>query len=273
MEFYNGESNATVFVANWVVKKRFIAPDVYRSVAVKQIQLTPSNMGHVQSEIYLQWYLSQSQYNKHFIKFWGWYKEADKKYFKEYAFIVMEKADYNLREYINKPEYKHQGLTWKKDLIVSITQGVQVLHSIYRIAHRDIKPENILLVSKEKGNPMVKLCDFGISRAISQNTAQSLTKVAGSPYYIAPDIEIAGSENQQVIASTNLFKADIWALGKLIYFICVQKDMKTKREAEHWYNVIGSEPLDNIMKKCLFDDPDKRFEIDQLYQQLQEAKI
>jgi len=51
----------------------------------------------------------------------------------------------------------------------------------------------------------VRLIDFGLSKA-AQNKKQ-LTTVAGTPYYMAPEV-LEGSYSA---------KADIWSLGVLLY--------------------------------------------------------
>ena len=67
--------------------------------------------------------------------------------------------------------------------------------------HRDIKPDNIMITNSET----VRLIDFGLSKASKNN--RNLTTVAGTPYYMAPEV-LEGSYSQ---------KADIWSLGVLLY--------------------------------------------------------
>ena len=69
------------------------------------------------------------------------------------------------------------------------------------IVHRDIKPDNIMITDSDT----VRLIDFGLSKASRNN--KNLTTVAGTPYYMAPEV-LEGSYSQ---------KADIWSLGVLLY--------------------------------------------------------
>ncbi|HEX8943873.1 MAG TPA: protein kinase, partial [Gemmatimonadaceae bacterium] len=75
------------------------------------------------------------------------------------------------------------------------------------IVHRDIKPENVLLVA---GHAVV--CDFGIARALSAASKDSVTATGvslGTPSYMAPE---------QVVAARDLDgRADIYALGCVLY--------------------------------------------------------
>ena len=50
------------------------------------------------------------------------------------------------------------------------------------IMHRDIKPENIMLT---KEDDQIRLVDFGLSKLVS---AQLEREVAGTPYYMAPEM-------------------------------------------------------------------------------------
>ncbi|KAA8545638.1 hypothetical protein F0562_020907 [Nyssa sinensis] len=73
------------------------------------------------------------------------------------------------------------------------------------VVHRDIKPENILLTTSGQ----MKLADFGLAVRISNG--QSLTGVAGSPAYVAPEV-LAGDYSEKV---------DIWSAGVLLHALLV----------------------------------------------------
>ena len=68
------------------------------------------------------------------------------------------------------------------------------------VIHRDIKPENIMIT--DQGS--VRLIDFGLSKA---SRTQKLTEMAGTPYYMAPE----------VLKGSYMAEADIWSLGVLLY--------------------------------------------------------
>jgi len=69
------------------------------------------------------------------------------------------------------------------------------------IVHRDIKPENIMLsISGE-----LKIIDFGLSKI--QEGTKKLKTIAGTPYYMAPEV-LDGKYDSKV---------DIWSLGVMLY--------------------------------------------------------
>ena len=82
----------------------------------------------------------------------------------------------------------------------SLFQAINHCHA-QNVVHRDIKPDNIMITA----NNTVRLIDFGLSKA-SRNNRQ-LTTMAGTPYYMAPEV-LEGAYSK---------KADIWSLGVLLY--------------------------------------------------------
>jgi serine/threonine-protein kinase len=82
------------------------------------------------------------------------------------------------------------------------------------IIHRDLKPDNVFLVRQSRGE-MVKLLDFGISRAAGQepNTGGfRLTTtgiVLGTPYYMSPE----QARGESVVTAA----ADLYSFGVILY--------------------------------------------------------
>ncbi|KAJ6518760.1 kinase-like domain-containing protein [Mycena sanguinolenta] len=89
-----------------------------------------------------------------------------------------------------------------------------------QVLHRDLKPDNVFLDE----NNTVKLGDFGLSKALSQQTSFANTYV-GTPYYMSPEVMQEKAYDA---------KSDIWSLGCLIYELCAWKppfhDAKTLSE-------------------------------------------
>ena len=91
------------------------------------------------------------------------------------------------------------------DYAAQICNGLAYAHRA-GLLHRDIKPANILVTKDD----VVKLSDFGIARAVSQQT-MTLTKpglVMGSVYYISPE-QAQGHELHE--------SSDLYSVGIVLY--------------------------------------------------------
>jgi serine/threonine protein kinase/WD40 repeat protein len=99
------------------------------------------------------------------------------------------------------------------DLFIDVCQAVQHAHQ-KGIIHRDLKPSNIL-VTVQDGEPIPKVIDFGVAKAIQQQLTAltihtKLDQMIGTPPYMSP--EQAESADQNVDTRT-----DVYALGVLLY--------------------------------------------------------
>ncbi|MEW5917623.1 MAG: protein kinase, partial [Gemmatimonadota bacterium] len=74
------------------------------------------------------------------------------------------------------------------DIIAQAADALSAAHGL-GILHRDLKPDNIMLGSTRWGTDLVKLVDFGISRAMESATQQftSTGMIVGTPDYMSPE--------------------------------------------------------------------------------------
>lgn len=99
------------------------------------------------------------------------------------------------------------------ELFVSVCQAVQHAH-LKGIIHRDLKPTNVL-VTLHDGTPVVKIIDFGISKALGQQLTETtlftnFAQLLGTPIYMSPEqAEMSGLDIDT--------RSDIYSLGVLLY--------------------------------------------------------
>ncbi|ODM97658.1 Death-associated protein kinase related [Orchesella cincta] len=92
------------------------------------------------------------------------------------------------------------------DILRDTLQGLKFLHT-HSIAHLDIKPQNLVVTGPLPGG-RVKLCDFGLSRHLSNTT--EVRELLGTPEYVSPEVL-----NYEPLT----LATDCWAVGVLTYVL------------------------------------------------------
>ena len=110
-------------------------------------------------------------------------------------------------------EQKKLGLSERLKLFIDVCKAVQHAHQ-KAIIHRDLKPSNIL-VTLHDGEPVVKVIDFGVAKALNQDlTDQTLftqfSQMIGTPLYMSPEqAEMSGLDVDT--------RSDVYSLGVVLY--------------------------------------------------------
>ncbi|KAJ4923771.1 hypothetical protein JOQ06_028026 [Pogonophryne albipinna] len=82
-----------------------------------------------------------------------------------------------------------------------IFQLIRAIHWCHKhdIVHRDIKPENLLISSDD----VLKLCDFGFARNLSEGTDANYTEYVATRWYRSPEL-LLGYDNKLFITPGSL---------------------------------------------------------------------
>lgn len=136
------------------------------------------------------------------------------------------------------------------------------------ITHRDLKPENFVFETPDENSDM-KLIDFGC--AVKSNDDALVEDVAGSPYYVAPEVL-----HPTFRRTGKVWKAaDMWSIGVIIFLLVhgfppfngeSQKQIFAKIK-EGRYKISREIPLSkevkDLIKKLLVMKPDERLNASQ----------
>src|SRR5438045_9166860 len=96
-------------------------------------------------------------------------------------------------------------------IFLQTADGLQAAHDL-GIVHRDLKPDNIMLTKGRGGADIVKVVDFGISKAVGGDEAgQKVTKtglVVGTPEFMTPE-QLSGDQLDG--------RSDLYSLALVFY--------------------------------------------------------
>ncbi|CDO98553.1 unnamed protein product [Coffea canephora] len=120
-------------------------------------------------------------------------------------------------------EMQSYSLPWRtrRKIISDIARGLAYLHEdcSKKIIHFDIKPQNILLDK----NFRAKVADFGLSKLIEKDQSRVVTRMRGTPGYLAPEW----------LSSTITEKVDVYSFGIVILeILCGRKNFDSSKIEE-----------------------------------------
>jgi serine/threonine-protein kinase len=133
------------------------------------------------------------------------------------------------------------------------------------IVHRDIKPANFFVTRRPDGSALLKMLDFGISKA-PVGVDQGLTRtqaVMGTPAYMSPE-QMRSSRDVDA-------RSDIWSLGVVIYELLAgmrpfqsesfsELCLKVAMDPLPPLQVPGAPGLGAVVERCLAKEVAHRFQ-------------
>ena len=145
-------------------------------------------------------------------------------------------------------------------IAAQIAEGLNEAHE-QGVVHRDVKPHNVMLTSKGQ----VKIMDFGLASLAGRSKLTKSGTTLGTPAYMSPE-QLEGKKVDR--------RADVWALGCVLYEMLTQK---TPFEADYeqaiGYGILNEDPepvtalrrglppkVDDILAKALAKDRDERYQ-------------
>uniref|UniRef100_A0A0D6QS98 non-specific serine/threonine protein kinase n=1 Tax=Araucaria cunninghamii TaxID=56994 RepID=A0A0D6QS98_ARACU len=171
-----------------------------------------------------------------------------------------------LKSYLIKNRRKKLAFNVVIQLALDLSRGLSYLHS-QKIVHRDVKTENMLL----DRNRTLKIADFGVARVEAQNP-KDMTGETGTLGYMAPEVLDGKPYNR---------KCDVYSFGICLWEVyCCDMPYADLSFAEMTSAVVRQNlrpeiprccpsTLANVMKKCWDANPDKRPEMDEVVQLLE----
>lgn len=155
-------------------------------------------------------------------------------------------------------------------VLLQATEAIAEAHSL-GIVHRDLKPANLFLAECADRTRIVKVLDFGVSKALTAPHGEmpvGLTRtgmIIGSPLYMPP-------EQLQSPRSVD-HRADIWALGAVLYELITGRVPYAARSYPELCTLVLSEPppvsrhgrevpaeFEAVLRRCLASDREARFQ-------------
>ncbi|MGK3969932.1 serine/threonine-protein kinase [Sorangium sp. So ce118] len=155
--------------------------------------------------------------------------------------------------------------------VIQACDALAEAHAI-GLVHRDVKPANLFLTHAGDGAPCIKVLDFGISkvsRAASLGVSEMQTstgQMLGTPHYMPPE-QMRGQRDVDA-------RADIWAIGSLLYVLLTGRYPMHARSVQTVSLVLGGKfvpplpskvrrgltpEIDPIIMRCLERDRDRRW--------------
>ncbi|WP_437617608.1 protein kinase domain-containing protein [Sorangium sp. So ce1151] len=156
------------------------------------------------------------------------------------------------------------------DYVLQSCEAVAEAHA-RGIVHRDLKPGNLFLTTGASGVPLVKVLDFGLSKAADDSVEETGKLTAsemmlGSPCYMSPE-QVRSTKDVDA-------RTDVWSLGIILYqlltarfpfdapsisalFVAIVTEPATPPRVHRWELPVH---LEEVILSCLEKDVQRRIQ-------------
>jgi tRNA A-37 threonylcarbamoyl transferase component Bud32 len=151
-------------------------------------------------------YLSRLQHPR-IVRFFGLCED------KQHVYIVTEFCPHVLTDLMKEDMVQNHNLNvsiLSLRISMDICEAMVFMHSRGYL-HRDLKPENILLDEEWR----VKLCDFGVTKLVSESNRMTMTGQIGTAAYMPPEV----MKGERVVCDPSV---DVYSFGVLLWALCAR---------------------------------------------------
>lgn len=128
---------------------------------------------------------------------------------------------------------------------VQVCEGLAAVHA-QGIVHRDLKPSNLFAVARDDGGVLIKILDFGVSKA--NDLDDNITETGaflGTPRFMAPE-QVLGARHVDA-------RADVWSLGAILYELLTGRPPYNEKTVPRLLRAIevGPPPAPSMLRPTL----------------------
>ncbi|XP_059351964.1 serine/threonine-protein kinase/endoribonuclease IRE1-like [Daphnia carinata] len=208
----------------------------------------------------------------------------------DFMYYVLELCDASLNQLFLKSDdpQKYNGPSpCQIEVFRQLATGLAYIHS-KKLIHRDIKPHNILIMRRPGKHQeiIIKWADFGLAKSVNEKGYHSWSGVRGTRNWWAPEVlkKLINENNAETKQFWGTVKSDVFVLGLVFGFIFLKGEhLFGSDETEIPMNIIRNDPAnmknidgelrkyyeDDLLKKMLENDPEKRMKSAEIVKQLE----